>query len=159
MMSAKWAEKLTRWRPYTIEGRTYDLSHVHPFRYLLRLAETPNHSGREVEIRVGFSAHTFTIGCHAGDVPHEHYSRPNDPRSFCPKRYELSKRLPDLVRSLEKRKCFFTNHKNYFVVDLPEALAAGQVLNTGYSLTCETWASGTRYWCLWKAPMLETLPK
>jgi|GEM_PF-1696709 len=124
-MSAKWAEKLTRWRPYESEDRIYDLSHVHPFRYTLTLAAMPNHAAREVEVRIGFSSHTFTVGCEPPDVAHLHYSRPNDPRKFCPERYELSKRLQDIMRNLEHRKCFFTNYKNYFVVELPETLAAG----------------------------------
>jgi hypothetical protein len=33
--------------------------------------------------------------------------------------------LPDVVRSLDSRKCFFTDRNNYFVVELPEVLPAG----------------------------------
>ncbi len=124
-MSANWAEKLTRWRPHESEDRVYDLSHVHPFRYSLTLAAMPNHPAREVEVRVGFSAHTFTVGCQPPEVAHPHYSRPQDPRKFCPVRYELSRQLPDIMRNLEQRKCFFTNYKNYFVVEMPDALPRG----------------------------------
>jgi hypothetical protein len=33
--------------------------------------------------------------------------------------------LPDVARSLENRKCFFTDRNNYFVIELPEELPAG----------------------------------
>ena len=62
-MRAKWANTFPRWPPHSIEGRTYELSHLHPFRYPLLLPERPNQAAREVEIRVAFSAHTFTRGC------------------------------------------------------------------------------------------------
>jgi hypothetical protein len=33
--------------------------------------------------------------------------------------------LPDVVRTLDGRKCFFTDRNNYFVVELPAELPAG----------------------------------
>ena len=58
--------------------------------------------------------------------PDHHYSTgPRDLRKFCPDRYELSKRLPDFVRELDGRKCFFADRYNYFIVELPETLPAG----------------------------------
>ena len=95
--------------PHRIKGRTYELSHLHPFRYPLLLPERPNQAAREVEIRVAFSAHTFTAG----------------PAKVFPIRYQLSKKLPEVARSLENRKCFFTDGNNYFVIELPESLPAG----------------------------------
>jgi hypothetical protein len=69
---------------------------------------------------------TFTRGCSIAEDPDYHYSTaPRDLRKFCPNRYELSKMLPDVVRSLDGRKCFFTERNNYFVVELPEPLPAG----------------------------------
>jgi hypothetical protein len=125
-MRAKWANTFPRWPPHSIEGRTYELSHLHPFRYPLLLPERPNQAAREVEIRVAFSAHTFTRGCSIAERPDYHYSTgPRDLRRFCRDRYEFSKILPDVVRSLDGRKCFFTDRNNYFVVELPEALPTG----------------------------------
>ena len=125
-MRAKWANTFPRWPPHSTDGRTFELSHLHPFRYPLLLPERPNHAAREIEIRVAFSAHTFTSGCLISEVPDYQYSTgPRDLRKFCPTRYEFSKVLPDVVRSLDGRKCFFTDRNNYFVVELPEALPAG----------------------------------
>ena len=99
---------------------------LHPFRYPLLLPEKLNRESREVEIRVAFSEPTFTRGCSIAEDPDYHYSTaPRDLRKFCPNRYELSKILPDVVRSLDVRKCFFTDRNNYFVVELPEPLPAG----------------------------------
>jgi hypothetical protein len=104
--------------PHSIDGRIYELSHLHPFRYPLLLPEKLSRESREVEIRVAFSAHTFTRGCSIAEDPDYHYSTaPRDLRKFCPNRYELSKMLPDVVLSLDGRKCFFTDRNNYFVVD------------------------------------------
>jgi len=125
-MRAKWANTFPRWPPHSIGGRIYELSHLHPFRYPLLLPERPNHPEREVEIRVAFSAHAFTTGCSIAESPDYHYSTgPRDLRKFCPNRYEFSKLLPDVVRSLDGRKCFFTDRNNYFVVELPETLPTG----------------------------------
>jgi hypothetical protein len=125
-MSAKWARTLPRWPAHEAAGQTYDLSHLHPIRYPLLLPAHPNHRAQEVEVRVGFSAHTFTTGCLIAEDPDTQYSTgPRDLRKFCPERYELSKTLPDVVRKLDGRKCFFADRHNYFVVELPGALPAG----------------------------------
>ena len=91
-MRARWANTYPRWPPHSIDGRTYELSHLHPFRYPLLLPERPNNAAREVEIRVAFSAHTFTSGCLISEAPDYPYSTgPRDLRKFCPTRYEFSK--------------------------------------------------------------------
>jgi hypothetical protein len=36
---------------------------------------------------------------------------------FCPERHQLSKQLPEVVRSLEYRKCFYTRRDNYFIAE------------------------------------------
>ncbi|UUF04823.1 hypothetical protein [Xanthomonas hortorum] len=48
-------------------------------------------------------------------------ARPNDPRVFCPTRWEASKLLPGLVENLDERNCYPTRRDNYFAVkrDLP----------------------------------------
>jgi len=58
--------------------------------------------------------------------PDHHYSTgPRDLRKFCPARYELSRGLPDVVRKLDGRKCFFADRDNYFIVELPGTLPPG----------------------------------
>jgi hypothetical protein len=125
-VTAKWASTLRRWPPHEVAGQAYDLSHLHPIRYPLLLPARPNQPAKEVEVRVGFSAHTFTTGCLIAEYPDAQYSTgPRDLRKFCPDRYELSKKLPEVVRNLDGRKCFFADRDNYFIVEMPDALPAG----------------------------------
>jgi hypothetical protein len=57
-----WAKGLPRWAPYIEGGVTYELSHLHPFRYeLLQEAKTGG-SFEVVEIRVAFESRVFTTG-------------------------------------------------------------------------------------------------
>jgi hypothetical protein len=124
-MSMKWAAGLPYWAPYAAAELLYDVSHLNPFRFHLQLQAHGERPARAVEIRVGFSAHTFTIGCTEAEGPHRQYSRgAHDLRRFCPERYGLSKLLPDVIRSLPTRKCFFAKQNNFFVVEIPEAIPA-----------------------------------
>jgi len=124
-MSANWARRLTRWPAHINAGQVFDMSHVHPFRYSLKLAETPVYPAREVDVRVGFSAHTFTRSCKQDEEPHAAYSRENDLRVFCESRYALSKWVPDVIRNLDGRDCFYGNRDNYLVIELPEIVTPG----------------------------------
>jgi hypothetical protein len=108
------------WEAHTDEaGVVYDLSHVHPIQYTLGLDETPKYPARDVPIHVGFSSHTFTQSCDEADC-HNRYSPPNDPRRFCPDRYALSRRLPEIVTNLKGRNCFLNQSRvsNYLVADI-----------------------------------------
>jgi len=150
-MSAKWASKLPRWPPHNIAGRVYDLAHLHPFRYSLFLAARPGQPAREVEVRVAFSAHAFTTGCLITEDPNHHYSTgPRDLRKFCPDRYELSKRLPDVVRKLDGRKCFLRTE-----ITTSSWSCQGRcqpVLNTGYFSTFVVLTIPRRCCCSFRAP-------
>ncbi|MFC7521383.1 hypothetical protein ACFQS6_17500 [Xanthomonas populi] len=42
--------------------------------------------------------------------------RENDLRVFCPKRYEDSKELPQLIAGLDQRNVYRTRHHNHFAV-------------------------------------------
>lgn len=115
-MSANWARRLTRWPAHREAGQLFDVTHLHPFRYPLMLAQTSKYPAREVDVRVGFSSHTFTKSCEYKEDPHAAYSRENDPRIFCQARYALSKRVPDVIRKLDGRDCLHGNRENYLVI-------------------------------------------
>jgi hypothetical protein len=138
-MSMKWAKALPWWAPYEHAGVVYDLSHLHPFRYHLSLEAKGDHSARVIEIRVVFESHTFTAGCLMAEKPHFQYSGGrHDLRRFCPTRYELSKLLPDVVRNLRARRCYFAHRNNFFVVELP----CGLPPNSEYRVFFDVRASG-----------------
>lgn len=128
-MSAKWADGLPRWQPHHGEnGEVYSLAHLHPHRITLSFAARADYPARDVEIRVGYSSHPFTKRCLEGETPHALYSKPHDARVFCQLRYQLSLQLPKIIATIDARRCYATNHRNYFVVDTFDLLPA----NTEY---------------------------
>lgn len=127
-MASKWADGLPRWQPHRgDDGQVYSLAHLHPKRFILSFAERADYAARDVEIRVAYSSHSFTIGCPEGAQAHLPYSKPHEPRVFCPIRYGLALQLPALIEDLPARKCYATNHTNYFIVEqVSELLAASE---------------------------------
>jgi hypothetical protein len=123
-MTSSWSRTLTRWGAHKEADAVYDLSHLHPLRYTLSMEGTPNNAARDVEIRVGFSSHTFTESCEDHEA-HIAYSPPNDPRKFSLERYELSKRIPQVIQNLKGRNILFGNRENYLVVELPGVIPPG----------------------------------
>ena len=88
--------------PFEHQGKVYDLSHLYPFpmRY-----EQPSKDGkptRVYKVDVEFSLHCFTRGARKGEVPDAAllYSDSRETRIFDFQRYELSKRLPEIVACL-----------------------------------------------------------
>lgn len=89
-------------------------------------ADVPLARPREVEVRVGFSNHTFTTkkpDPRHGPEYRYHYSP--EGRYFCPDRYRLSFLLPDLVRDFRNRNCFRAKYENFLILDIPEMLDDG----------------------------------
>lgn len=64
-------------------------------------------SARTVDLHVAFGLHTFTRASEPGDTHHELYGDNRETRTFCPIRYRRSFELPNIVRTLEKRRCEF----------------------------------------------------
>lgn len=126
-MVEEWARRLTHWWPHKHEGSSYPLVHLYPFRFSIELLASEKYAARAVEIRVGFSCHTFTRKPRGedGDVQ-PYFQKGEEVRLFCHERYLLSKSLADIVKSLPNRKCYFAGRENYFIVEGHELLAAEQ---------------------------------
>ncbi|WP_156103616.1 MULTISPECIES: hypothetical protein [Deinococcus] len=113
---------MTRWRAFEHDGTTFDLGHLDPFECDF---VQPGKDGKPpvtYPVWVHFSHHCFTEGVKPGDDPawqYRHVSN-RDFRTFDMTRYELSRRLPALVRDLVGRKCYHTGHGNYFTIELVE---------------------------------------
>lgn len=124
-MSSTWAEGFARWQPhYGEDGRLYSLAHLHPHRLALKFAARADYPARDIDIRIGYSSHPFTTRCPDGELPHAAYSKRHDPRVFCCERYKLSLQLPKIMASLDARRCYATNFRNYFIVDTWDLLPA-----------------------------------
>ena len=64
--------------------------------------------------------HCFTRGSLIDEKVSEGlwYEGPREKRVFCFDRYELSRQLPAIIRSLGDRNCYHTSHGNFFTVEL-----------------------------------------
>ena len=101
---------MARFRNRTINGHPYDLSHLDPFTFPVTHEET------ERIVRVTFDNHVFTV---AHD-PDRHRPdlicsrRPGDWRAFDVRRWELSRKLPELFRNLGGQAVYQTGGRNFF---------------------------------------------
>ena len=64
--------------------------------------------------------HTFTRGLKEGEVVADEllYRDSRETRVFDFERYELSKRLLEIIRQLDERRCYHTGHGNFFTIEL-----------------------------------------
>ena len=118
MPTTNWKSHLTRWQPHREGGSLFSITHLHPFSFTLDLPAGGNHPARAVEIRVGFSNHTFTRSWAAGDVDAQRYAN----RIFCHTRYPLSFSLPAIVRDIGNKNCFYAGQDNYMIVEAPNGI-------------------------------------
>ena len=101
---------MERFRNKTINGRVYDLSHLDPFAFSVTHEET------ERIVRVTFGDHVFTEA-HDPDrhTPDLIYSRrPGGWRAFNERRWELSRELPELFRTLGGQAVYQGEGPNFF---------------------------------------------
>ena len=109
-----------KWRAFTYQNIVYDLSHLYSFSWTYVFPAQGVDLERNYPFDVTFGLHTFTKGI-TDSVSGDQgliYGDSREERQFDFDRYELSKRLPEVVRSLGIRKCYQTRHGNFFTVDL-----------------------------------------
>jgi hypothetical protein len=125
-VSSEWARGLPRWQPHIANnGEMFSLAHLHPHRYVLHLEPHGSYPACDVEIRIGYSSHPFTVSCKDGETGDAPYSKLRDQRIFCPDRYKLSFKLREIMESIDSRRCYATEHRNFFVIQSMEELPNG----------------------------------
>lgn len=116
-----------KWQPFTYQGKTYNLSHVHAFDWQYTAPATDKRPECTYKIAVQFSMHTFTRGVMVGEMvnPALLYRDSREERVFDFVRYELSRQLPDIVQQLGERICYHTHHGTFFTVEIvsPDGVA------------------------------------
>jgi hypothetical protein len=95
----------------------WELSHLNPFAFRAAIED-----GLVVDVVVFFSCHCFTHSVDRDErdqIPlRELYSDGRERRVLNPQRYELSKRLPGLIRTLgERRIRVEADRDNYFLLE------------------------------------------
>jgi hypothetical protein len=108
------------WAPFTKGNVTYDLTHLHPKTLTFEQPAKENRPSRKYVVEVEFGLHCFTCGFEGDDnIDRELiYSDARESRLFDFDRYELSKRLLEIVENLPSRKCYHTDHGNFFTVEM-----------------------------------------
>lgn len=101
----------------TIEGIDYDLTHLNPFT----IDVTPSQPDAPTyKVLVSFGHHTFTRTFDpVTDRAEYHYSEGDDARCFCPDRHLSSKNLRGLIAYHSKGKAYFSQRRNYMLLDQP----------------------------------------
>ena len=81
-----------------IRGQVYDLSHLNPFVFEASSSKVP----RPLRINVRFTNHCFSEMFDPARHPHDEpfIMDGQRKRAFCPTRYALTPRLPELIRCL-----------------------------------------------------------
>lgn len=110
-----------RWKAFQHEGRTYDLSHLHPRIFRFNRPAEGSRSAEVFLVNTVFTAHCFTRAprkAEAFDIDLV-YSDGYESRLFDFRRYELSKQLPEIVATLPSRKIYHNNQRrNFFTVEM-----------------------------------------
>jgi len=109
-----------RWRAFEYKGKVYALNHLHPRTIMYRQPAKGDNPERIYTANVEFGLHCFTHGIPSGQEPDPAllYGDSREQREFDFKRYELSKRLPEIAETLPSRKCFHTEKGNFFCVEM-----------------------------------------
>ena len=108
---------MIKWRPFNFENIEYDLTHLHPFEIEFKQQASKDKPEKSYLFEVCFSLHCFTYKDLGGTDKRLLYSDARESRVFCFERYELSKNLPKIVRTIFERNCYHTGHSNYFTVE------------------------------------------
>jgi hypothetical protein len=109
---------LIKFPAFTHAGTVYDLSHLDPSVVQYVQPGTGEDAAKVYNVNVIYTQHCFTR-----DIPHGDYDKAltckdgREVRLFDVSRWELSKRLPGIVRALTERPCRHANENNFVTVE------------------------------------------
>lgn len=109
--------------PFVYKEEVYDLSHLdsHKVEYIQPAIASSGRPDIMYTFYITYSMHCFAKH-HDGQCPMEAdslmYHAKRESRPFCFRRYELSKRLPDLISRLPKLLNFHAGHESYATCSL-----------------------------------------
>lgn len=126
-----------KWKAFTHEKTVYDFGHLDPFEYDLVVPEKDDKPEQRYRLNVTFSMHCFTRDARKGEqIPAElAYSDSRETRFFEFDRYEQSKGLAKIVRTLGERKCHHDKHGNFYVFEVVDADGRKQYYSVFFTLS------------------------
>ena len=98
------------WENHIMGKQEFSLDHLHPHFWEITIPSTGKHPARSLQLAVSYSLHCFTRRLKDGETVSG----------------ELSKYLPDIIATLEQRRCLHTGREEFVTV---EVLHEGQTLD------------------------------
>lgn len=108
------------WKTPTIGGKPYDLSHLHPYLWTITIPPKGETPALQLNINVTFGLHCFARDQLPGEKVDAEcwYSDSREKRVFCLLRWELSKQLPEIIATLDRRRCMHTKGEEFVTVEV-----------------------------------------
>lgn len=106
------------WEKFIHIGVEYDLSHLHPCEIQYIQQGTDKQKENKYVVEVCYSLHCFSKTKEANADPLLDYSDRRETRTFSFVRYELSKKLPQIIKDLDTKKCMHTSKGNFYVIEV-----------------------------------------
>jgi len=105
--------------PFTYEGIEYDLSHLNTCNEVYTYTDIITNAQKSYKIVIIYSSHCFTSGIDKNSYQDKNliYKENNLERIFDFFRYDLSKRIPGIIRNILNSHCYITNKGNFFVIE------------------------------------------
>lgn len=107
---------------FNYKGQVFDLSHLAPFYCEYIHPASASSDEKIYRCIVEFSGHCFTKSPNqrkgetlASYESELHYSLATETRIFCFERHRYSLQLPQIIKELANRKCFFTSADDKFL--------------------------------------------
>jgi len=97
------------WNDFINAGVTYTLKHLHPEIWEFTQAAKGDKPAIVYKIKIIYSLHCFTVK----DGTDRPYSDNRETRNFCFDRYEDSKELPKIIKSLGSGYVYHTGRQNF----------------------------------------------
>lgn len=106
------------WLPHAMSGEIFHLDHLHPTQIEYVIPAKGDNPERCFSLSVSYGMHCFTRRRYdAEQVPTEGwYSDSRERRVFCRDRWELSRHLPEIIISLDRRKCLHTGREEFVTI-------------------------------------------
>lgn len=108
------------WNAFTLADKTYDLSHLHPTEQLLHIPARGKAVERNFTIAISYSLHCFTRRVKEGEqiLDDLWYRDDREKRVFDETRWQLSFHLPEIVTTLDNRRCLHTGREEFVTVQI-----------------------------------------
>ena len=114
------------WKAGTVGGVVYDLSHLHPYIWevvipgVAKTEKQPARPDKTIRVNVTYGLHCFARDRLSGEKVAEDswYADNREKRVFCLLRWELSKQLPEIIATLNERRCMHTGREEFVTLEV-----------------------------------------